>query len=239
MGVAQSEISRIEKRHDMLLSTLTSYLSAAGENPRVVVTVNGKDVELDLTTLAGALWGWTRSRSSRLDALRQRRFPDRTLAALVQSACNKPESRLITHNHVRSGHAAWMAGPCRIPKLTVRVRFPSPAPHAKSVAAQSNPTVSLKQVNAHSRPKTALVPLRVPIGHLGKCPWRLSVPKLTVRVRFPSSHVTCDPHAKAGHKQSGPFGAVFRSVRVQTNRPQHQSACHPRTRQGRGIVMAR
>ena len=140
MGVAQSEISRIEKRHDMLLSTLTSYLSAAGEHPRVVVTVNGKDVELDLTTLAGALWGWTRSRSSRLDALRQRRFPDRTLAALVQSACNKPESRLITHNHVRSGHAAWMAGPCRIPKLTVRVRFPSPAPHAKSVAAQANPT---------------------------------------------------------------------------------------------------
>src|SRR5665647_654832 len=140
MGVAQSEISRIEKRHDMLLSTLTSYLSAAGENPRVVVTVNGKDVELDLTTLAGALWGWTRSRSSRLDALRQRRFPDRTLAALVQSACNKPESRLITHDHVRSGHAAWMAGPCRIPKLTVRVRFPSPAPHAKSVAAQANPT---------------------------------------------------------------------------------------------------
>jgi predicted transcriptional regulator len=55
MGVAQSEISRIEKRHDMLLSTLTSYLSAAGERPRVVVTVHGKDVELDLTTLAGAL----------------------------------------------------------------------------------------------------------------------------------------------------------------------------------------
>lgn len=52
MGVAQSEISRIENRHDMLLSTLTSYLSAAGERPRVVVTVNGEDVELDLTTLA-------------------------------------------------------------------------------------------------------------------------------------------------------------------------------------------
>jgi predicted transcriptional regulator len=31
MGVAQSEISRIEGRHDMLLSTLTSYLHAAGE----------------------------------------------------------------------------------------------------------------------------------------------------------------------------------------------------------------
>src|ERR1035437_3013449 len=200
MGVAQSEISRIEKRHDMLLSTLTSYLSAAGEHPRVVVTVNGKDVELDLTTLAGALWGWTRSRSSRLDALRQRRFPDRTLAALVQSACNKPVSTLITHDHVRSAHGAWMAGPCRIPKLTVRVRFPSPAPHAKSVAAQANPTVSLKQVNAHSRPKTALVPLRVPLAILASGPWRLSVPKLTVRVRFPSPA----PHAKSVAAQANP-----------------------------------
>jgi len=88
---------------------------------------------------------WTRYDSIRL--------PDRALAALVQSACNKPGSRQITHDHVRSGHGAWMAGPCRIPKLTVRVRFPSPAPHAKSVAAQSNPAVSLKEVNAHSRPK--------------------------------------------------------------------------------------
>ena len=40
--------------------------------------------------------------------------------------------------------------------------------------------------------ETALVPLRVPIGHLGECPWRLSVPKLTVRLRFPSPA----PHAK-------------------------------------------
>ncbi len=53
MGVAQSEISRIENRRDLLLSTLTSYLASAGENPRVVVTVNGHDVELDLTAFAG------------------------------------------------------------------------------------------------------------------------------------------------------------------------------------------
>jgi ribosome-binding protein aMBF1 (putative translation factor) len=52
MGVAQSEISRLESRHDMLLSTLVSYLTAAGERPRVVVTVNGRDVELDLTGFA-------------------------------------------------------------------------------------------------------------------------------------------------------------------------------------------
>ena len=76
------------------------------------------------------LRGWTRYQSIR--------FTDRTLTAVVQSACNKPVSTLITHDHVRSAHGAWMAGPCRIPKLTVRVRFPSPAPHSKSVAAESN-----------------------------------------------------------------------------------------------------
>src|SRR5690242_11230019 len=43
MGVAQSEISRIENRPDMLLSTLAGYLAAAGDNPRVVVTVAGQD----------------------------------------------------------------------------------------------------------------------------------------------------------------------------------------------------
>src|ERR1035437_8371996 len=73
---------------------------------------------------------WTRYDSIRL--------PDRALAALVQSACNKPGSRLITHDHVRSGPGAWMAGPCRIPKLTVRVRFPSPAANAKSVATHGD-----------------------------------------------------------------------------------------------------
>lgn len=51
MGVAQSEISRIESRPDMLLSTLASYLAAAGDRPRVVVTIAGHDIEVDLTSL--------------------------------------------------------------------------------------------------------------------------------------------------------------------------------------------
>lgn len=51
MGVAQSEISRIESRPDMLLSTLASYLAAAGDRPRVVVTIAGCDIEVDLTSL--------------------------------------------------------------------------------------------------------------------------------------------------------------------------------------------
>jgi len=54
MGVAQSEISRIENRQDLLLSTLASYLSAAGERPRVVVTIGGVDVELDLSRYSAA-----------------------------------------------------------------------------------------------------------------------------------------------------------------------------------------
>lgn len=51
MGVPQTVVSRLEREHDMLLSTLTGYLKAAGDHPRVVVTINGQDVELDLATL--------------------------------------------------------------------------------------------------------------------------------------------------------------------------------------------
>lgn len=51
MGVPQTVVSRLERQHDMLLSTLNSYLRAAGERPRVIVTINGHDVELDLATL--------------------------------------------------------------------------------------------------------------------------------------------------------------------------------------------
>src|SRR5664280_2005679 len=69
-----------------------------------------------------------------------------------------------------SGPPRWFARIKLVPKLTVRVRFPSPAPCSNTVAAQANPTVSLKQVNAHSRPKTALVQLRVPLAILASAP---------------------------------------------------------------------
>src|SRR5262245_2967963 len=51
MGVAHSEISRIASRPDMLLPTLANYRAAAGDRPRVVVTIAGHDVEIDLTPL--------------------------------------------------------------------------------------------------------------------------------------------------------------------------------------------
>lgn len=47
LHVTQGAVSQLEKRDDMLLSTLRGYLTATGaENPRILVTVNGHDVEL-------------------------------------------------------------------------------------------------------------------------------------------------------------------------------------------------
>jgi hypothetical protein len=52
MGLAQGDVSRIERRGDILLSTLASYLSQVGEDPRVVVRVRGRDVEMRLQPAA-------------------------------------------------------------------------------------------------------------------------------------------------------------------------------------------
>jgi predicted transcriptional regulator len=52
MGLKQSDVSRMERRGDMLLSTLASYLFQVGDDPRVVVRVAGRDVEMHLQTAA-------------------------------------------------------------------------------------------------------------------------------------------------------------------------------------------
>ena len=47
LHVTQGAVSQLEKREDMLLSTLRGYLTATGaQNPRFLVTINGRDVEL-------------------------------------------------------------------------------------------------------------------------------------------------------------------------------------------------
>jgi DNA-binding XRE family transcriptional regulator len=49
LGISQGAVSQMERREDMLLSTLRSYIMATGaENPRLIVTVNGRDVELSI-----------------------------------------------------------------------------------------------------------------------------------------------------------------------------------------------
>ena len=55
LGGRQGDVSRIENRHDLLLSTLLSYLTATGaEQARIVVTIRGQEFELDLNQLAKA-----------------------------------------------------------------------------------------------------------------------------------------------------------------------------------------
>jgi ribosome-binding protein aMBF1 (putative translation factor) len=49
LGVGQAVVSRLERRNDMLLSTLADYLHATGAvHPRIVAVLNGIEVELDL-----------------------------------------------------------------------------------------------------------------------------------------------------------------------------------------------
>lgn len=49
LNVTQGAVSQLERRDDMLWSTLRNYLTATGaENPRILVTVNGHDVVLDI-----------------------------------------------------------------------------------------------------------------------------------------------------------------------------------------------
>lgn len=53
LGVTQAAISRIEQPHDLLLSTLNSYLGAIGGRASVVVTfADGHEAVLDLSQLA-------------------------------------------------------------------------------------------------------------------------------------------------------------------------------------------
>lgn len=49
MATSQGQISRIERQNDMLLSTLTAYLSAIGADAALVVLVGGKTISQSLT----------------------------------------------------------------------------------------------------------------------------------------------------------------------------------------------
>jgi transcriptional regulator with XRE-family HTH domain len=53
LNTSQGQISRIERQSDMLLSTLSAYLTALGASARLTITVNGRTVEHELTTSNG------------------------------------------------------------------------------------------------------------------------------------------------------------------------------------------
>jgi transcriptional regulator with XRE-family HTH domain len=50
LNTSQGQISRIERQSDMLLSTLSAYLTALGTSARLTINVNGQTVEHDLTS---------------------------------------------------------------------------------------------------------------------------------------------------------------------------------------------
>lgn len=52
LGVGQAAVSKVEHQHDLLLSTLASYVRAAGAQARIIVTVDDRDIEFDLSALA-------------------------------------------------------------------------------------------------------------------------------------------------------------------------------------------
>lgn len=55
LGITQGAVSQLEKRGDVLLSTLRNYLTAAGAtDARIVVALNGRDVAIDLAALTDA-----------------------------------------------------------------------------------------------------------------------------------------------------------------------------------------
>jgi transcriptional regulator with XRE-family HTH domain len=49
LATSQGQISRIERQSDMLLSTLSAYLTALGVEASLVVLVDGKTIAQELT----------------------------------------------------------------------------------------------------------------------------------------------------------------------------------------------
>lgn len=53
LGVGQAAVSKIERQSDMLLGTLASYLTALGVDAQIVVEVDERTVQYDLTAGRG------------------------------------------------------------------------------------------------------------------------------------------------------------------------------------------
>jgi len=49
LGVGQAQVSKIERQTDMLLSTLSAYLTALGVQARLVVLVDGTTITQEIT----------------------------------------------------------------------------------------------------------------------------------------------------------------------------------------------
>jgi transcriptional regulator with XRE-family HTH domain len=54
LGVGQAAVSKIERQSEMLLGTLTAYLTALGVDAQIVVEVGDQTMTYDLTPGKGA-----------------------------------------------------------------------------------------------------------------------------------------------------------------------------------------
>jgi transcriptional regulator with XRE-family HTH domain len=54
LNTSQGQISRIERQSDMLLSTLSAYLTALGVDAKIVVEVGGQTMTYDLAARRAA-----------------------------------------------------------------------------------------------------------------------------------------------------------------------------------------
>jgi transcriptional regulator with XRE-family HTH domain len=49
LGVKQAAVSKLERKTDLLVSSLAKYLEALGVDARITVTVSGREREYELT----------------------------------------------------------------------------------------------------------------------------------------------------------------------------------------------
>lgn len=55
LGKRQAAVSKLERQHDLLLSTLASYIHAAGAEAELVVTIGGHELRYALEQLSAAV----------------------------------------------------------------------------------------------------------------------------------------------------------------------------------------
>jgi transcriptional regulator with XRE-family HTH domain len=95
LGKGQAAVSKLERQTDLLLSTLASYIQAAGAEAQLVVTVAGEEIRYDLSHL-GAVDDFSESQKSKavaIDGPRPARTRERTMAGRRSNAGGVPADR--------------------------------------------------------------------------------------------------------------------------------------------------
>lgn len=88
LGKGQAAVSKLERQSDLLLSTLASYIQAAGADAQLVVTVAGEEIRYDLKHLVSVeVSGEPRERqTAEIEGPRRVRTRERTVAGRRSSA---------------------------------------------------------------------------------------------------------------------------------------------------------